>query len=280
MNQDGNAVSMAGQDNNDCTEPAKTPKERLEELETTIRQGMESFMTVGTAICEIREKKLWRQRNYSSFEDYFKSEFKISKAHGYRLMNHAKICKQLGVSPSEVPEKVVRPLSAIKDESALRQVWKAATADSNGDRPSGSIVKEKVKEYKRQTQTEQEQAALDSKKTAAAEQIIDVDADHAAKMDSASDKPIPLEDVVTLGQWCGLSEQKREQLQKLFTQSLKVKQENAAAHLIAFEQANNLLLLLKDNRKALSQVQIEVGMEEVKCRLVQYIVSMPAEEAE
>ena len=115
MDQDENAVPMAAQDNNDCTAPAKTPKERLEELEATIHQGMESFMAVGLALCEIHEKELWRERNYSSFEDYVKGEFNVSKAHGYRLMNHAKICKQLGVSPSEVPEKVTRSLSVIKD---------------------------------------------------------------------------------------------------------------------------------------------------------------------
>lgn len=69
-------------------------KVELEALETKIKEGMSTFMAVGDAILEIREKKLYREK-YDRFEDYCEKELGMSRQHANRQAKAAKVKKLL-----------------------------------------------------------------------------------------------------------------------------------------------------------------------------------------
>jgi len=127
-----------------ASEEVETTLMHLEKMENTIRQGLTIFRTVGELLWEINEKKLYKLRNYESFMDYCREQLGLSKSHSYHLIAHASICHELGVAPSEVKEKVVRPLSRIKDVAERKVVWLEAVARSGKEGPSSKVVSELV----------------------------------------------------------------------------------------------------------------------------------------
>lgn len=67
---------------------------RLTELEKVITNGQQAFITVGTALAEIRDKKLYRA-THNTFANYLDEEWNMGKAHGYRLIDASEAVKSL-----------------------------------------------------------------------------------------------------------------------------------------------------------------------------------------
>src|SRR5215203_6090051 len=63
---------------------------RLDELESIIERGLETFIEVGQALAEIRKKKLYRE-THESFEAYCKERWHFSGRRGRQLMAAAKV---------------------------------------------------------------------------------------------------------------------------------------------------------------------------------------------
>ena len=61
---------------------------RIFELETIIETGLKTFVDVGNALAEIRDRKLYRD-GYKTFEDYCRDRWEFSKQRAYQLMNAA-----------------------------------------------------------------------------------------------------------------------------------------------------------------------------------------------
>ncbi len=74
--------------------PEKPLSEReeklLAELESVIKDHLKRFVTVGMALKEIRDQRLYRI-NYPIFEDYLLREWDMTKQHGYRLIEAAEV---------------------------------------------------------------------------------------------------------------------------------------------------------------------------------------------
>lgn len=106
---------------------------RLTELEVTIEGGLKVFFEVGTALLEIRDKRLYR--SYGTFEDYCRVRWQLKKSRAYQLMSAVEIIEGLKSSTIvELPanEAQTRPLKALPEE--LRPLaWDVAVSTSDGD---------------------------------------------------------------------------------------------------------------------------------------------------
>jgi hypothetical protein len=126
----------------------------LEKSEAIIEKGLQTFVEVGRELLRIRDLKLYKAKNFSSFEAYCKERWSISKTQTYRLMDAAGVVNNLGspmgdaFSNSDPPahERQVRPLTALKDPEQQRRAWKLAT--ENNAKPTQKDVEEAVRVVK------------------------------------------------------------------------------------------------------------------------------------
>lgn len=111
--------------------------ERLETLEFQIGTGMATFKTVGLALEQIRDSRLYRQA-HRTFEEYCRVRWNLRKATAYQYIEGAKVVRLLETSAiADVPqtESQARPLTRLLPE-AQPAAWQAALAKAAAyDRP-------------------------------------------------------------------------------------------------------------------------------------------------
>lgn len=117
----------------------------LQECETVIAKGRESFMGVGLALTRIRNERLYRQ-THKTFEGYCKEKWEFGKAYAYYLIGSVKVIENVhpgGQNGAPITnEKQARELGkAPADKQA--EAWEEATKDKPN--PSAKEVKEAVK---------------------------------------------------------------------------------------------------------------------------------------
>jgi hypothetical protein len=98
---------------------------RLIELEAVIESERRCFYTIGKALKEIRDDRLYRELLFDSFEAYLKNRWDMSRAHGYRLIEAARVIDNLSPIGDILPENEaqLRPLIALKP-SAQCSIWR------------------------------------------------------------------------------------------------------------------------------------------------------------
>lgn len=106
--------------------------DRLTELEKTIEQGLQTFVEVGTALMEIRDKRLYRGVGFHTFEDYCRERWKWSRVHAHRHIQAAKVVALLPTGNKPKSERQARELVGLKP-SQIKQIaekvdFTAATA--------------------------------------------------------------------------------------------------------------------------------------------------------
>lgn len=141
--------------------------EELTEVEAAELHRLElkverAFYEAGTALREIRDKRLYRS-THRTFEQYCQDRFGFQRAHSYRLIEAAAIVDNLSpntasnnLSPNgrqilPTSERQVRDLINLEPDEQ-RQIWQQAVVESGGKVPSGRIVKgivERLKEKPR-----------------------------------------------------------------------------------------------------------------------------------
>src|SRR5437773_11453458 len=67
---------------------------RLAELEARVKDGIEGFLAVGAALCEIRNSRLYRE-GYPSFGAYCEGRWRMSGRRGYQLIQAATVWQEL-----------------------------------------------------------------------------------------------------------------------------------------------------------------------------------------
>jgi hypothetical protein len=119
-----------------------TPAEAsdLIRLEDTIKRGLETFVEVGNALAEIRDRKLYRTE-HATFADYCKAKWSISDRRARQLMDAAEVVAEVSKSGTIVPktESQARPLTRLKPGQRAA-AWKAAVASSPINRPTAKQV--------------------------------------------------------------------------------------------------------------------------------------------
>lgn len=69
--------------------PAPLNQVRLAECEKVIGRGLDAFVSVGNALVEIRDDKLYRQ-THETFADYCRDRWDLGRARAYQLIDHAR----------------------------------------------------------------------------------------------------------------------------------------------------------------------------------------------
>jgi hypothetical protein len=123
-----------------------TESSRRAELEQVIAQGLATFITVGNALWEIRDSRLYRD-THETFEDYCRERWGMTINYADRLMLAAKTVRNLetvpiGILPST--ESQVRPLAGLEPEQQ-REVWDAAVKSAPNGKVTAAHVAEVIK---------------------------------------------------------------------------------------------------------------------------------------
>lgn len=124
----------------------KEERELLQKHETTIKKGLNTFVEVGQALLEIRDKKLYRIE-YKTFEEYCKQKWQIKSSRSYELINASiaiKNVRNCGQMPKT--ESQVRPLTSLEPE-VQNAVWQE-TVEKHGDNITAKKVQEVADDWK------------------------------------------------------------------------------------------------------------------------------------
>jgi hypothetical protein len=119
---------------------------RLNELEHIIEVKLQTFVEVGLALTEIRDTRLYQQ-TYGSFEQYLIERWGMNRAHGYRLINAARVVEivsPMGDIPNERQARALVPLLDAPKE--LKESWKEAMANNDG-KPTAATVAQAAKRH-------------------------------------------------------------------------------------------------------------------------------------
>jgi hypothetical protein len=101
----------------------------LGRAERTIARGLRSFLVVGMALKEIRDKRLYRQ-HYRTFEDYVVERWDFSRPRAYELCAASEVMADLSGIPVirflPVNEAQANPLTRLKNATHRKRAWRMA----------------------------------------------------------------------------------------------------------------------------------------------------------
>ncbi len=99
---------------------------RLTEQEGLIEISKMNFHLVGKALKEILDKRLYRLGQFSSFENYVKERWDMTRSYAYRLIDAAKVYKNLSPIGDILPENEAqaRPLAQL-EPLEQKKIWHA-----------------------------------------------------------------------------------------------------------------------------------------------------------
>ena len=103
----------------------------LAELEAVIERGRQTFVEVGLALLEIRDRRLFREQGYPTFTDYCRQRWRFTPVRAVQLIQAAEIARALTIVSAPVPENEAqaRALVPLKgDPGAVAEVWREARA--------------------------------------------------------------------------------------------------------------------------------------------------------
>ena len=117
--------------------------ERFDELVQVIADATtNAYLVTGEALLEIKDQKLYKARNYNTFEDAARDIFDYSKAYANQLIKASAVHKNLAAIAAVLPtnESQLRPLTKLLPEQQV-EVWQEASKDGV---PTAKVVKEAV----------------------------------------------------------------------------------------------------------------------------------------
>lgn len=117
----------------------------LEALEAVIERGVHTFVEVGRALLEIRDRRLYREAGYNEFDGYCRERWGWSRQHAYRQMDAARVVEALspnGDTPTnEAQARELVPL--LSEERAIVEVWQELR-QAHGQAVTAEKVREAV----------------------------------------------------------------------------------------------------------------------------------------
>ncbi|MGA3354873.1 MAG: hypothetical protein ABSD85_17075 [Acidimicrobiales bacterium] len=123
------------------TQPMLRGTRQLSELEAIVERGLATFVEVGLALVEIRDRRLYRDGGHDSFESYCRHRWGFSRQHAHRLIEGARVAEL--VSPvGDIPtERIARELVRLvkQDPETARAVWAELSAHHGDHLTSGNV---------------------------------------------------------------------------------------------------------------------------------------------
>lgn len=121
-------------------------RHELARHETVIGRGLLTFVEVGRALADVRQRRLYRE-THPDFALYCLDRWSITKRHANRLIQGSAVVRDLGpVGPAPTCESQVRPLAALPPEERA-PAWQAAVATAPGGKVTAAHVTSLVKEW-------------------------------------------------------------------------------------------------------------------------------------
>lgn len=135
-------------------------QQRYVELNQVIGDNLEAFFSVGAALLEVQEGKLYRAE-FPSFQAYCLEKWGIGRNYGYRLVSAARVAENVAPkvltigqhfqsksgkkssAPAPQNERQIRPLSRLP-AAQQRKAWQAAVKESGGSQPTAAQVSSAV----------------------------------------------------------------------------------------------------------------------------------------
>ena len=121
----------------------------LGHLERTIRDGLMTFYAVGIALAIIRDKKLYKQRGFKTFDDYCHKVWGMSRPYAYETLRASQVVQNLSGIPDipKLPSSVSQalPLTKLKTADEQIEVWREII--SKHEQPTEKEVKEEVNKH-------------------------------------------------------------------------------------------------------------------------------------
>lgn len=113
----------------------------LAEHEAVIERGIRTFYEVGTALADIRDRKLYRA-DYGTFEEYARLRWNMSRTRAYELMSASEVVSAIADTEMLAPanEGQARALSRVP-EPERATVW-AETVERTEGKPTAAAVRE------------------------------------------------------------------------------------------------------------------------------------------
>lgn len=120
----------------------ETLRVELERSEGRIIAGLRAFVEMGRELRRIRDYRLYRGADDTTFEDYVKRRWKMARAHAYRFIRAAECydnVSKLGTSLLPMTESQVRSIVSLPAPTQ-QIVWREALTISEGEQPTGEQV--------------------------------------------------------------------------------------------------------------------------------------------
>jgi hypothetical protein len=117
----------------------------LTALEEIVDKGIKTFIEVGRALAEIRDRRLYRD-SHSTFEEYCHDRWLLSRTRAYQLIDAAGVVDVMSTMVDTPPasERQARELVPLKDdEQEMVKVWRGLR-ERHGDRLTARLVKVEV----------------------------------------------------------------------------------------------------------------------------------------
>lgn len=124
---------------------------RLEQLEKVIATGLETFVAVGNALLEIRDKRLYKS-THKTFEDYCNQRWDMTRVNVYRIIHATEFAGNLLPTGLQNPknERQVRPVLTLPKEEQV-DAWEQAVRTAPEGKVTAKHVENVVKERKAAT---------------------------------------------------------------------------------------------------------------------------------
>jgi hypothetical protein len=120
---------------------APAERRRLADLEQVVERGFRTFVSVGLALSEIRDQRLYRE-THKSFEDYCRERWGFNDRRASQLIVASEVSTIVGTSPpeNEAQARELAPLRA--DPETLREAWDEVVERNPG--PTAADVRQVV----------------------------------------------------------------------------------------------------------------------------------------
>ena len=130
---------------------ARENAERRSFLEDVIDRGFQTFLEVGSALKEIKERKLWSPE-YASFEDYCQGRWDWTMRYANNVVRAARTAQILG-PPFPANEAIAREMAKLVEEDPEKgqAAWAAFIADSPN--PTAKETRAFLRNYLREEPT-------------------------------------------------------------------------------------------------------------------------------
>jgi len=123
--------------------------QRLARCEETISRGLETFVKVGRALAEIRDRRLYRAK-YGTFDAYVAARWGMSRTRAYEFIAAGEVVETVTTTSATADiaaprnEAVARELAPLRRQpEAMREAW-AQTVAEHGETPTAQQVRQHV----------------------------------------------------------------------------------------------------------------------------------------